>query len=126
MPVIKVIDRKRVENTRPALNTFSQVVGSQVSIDTTNPPSSTYQRMRITRSIWGARRELTDGGVGGSTDDSGSLVRSSRRRPGTNSRAATSTMKGNDVNMADDHTLLTAGSPGAWWGARPSALRPMG
>ena len=53
---------------------------------------------RIIRSIWGARRERTVGGGGGSTEESGSLVRSRLRRPGTNSRAATRTMKGSDVN----------------------------
>ncbi len=48
-----------------------------------------------------------DGGVGGSTDESGSFVLSSDRRPGTTKRAATSTMKGREVSTAEDHTLLT-------------------
>ena len=43
MPVIRVMDRKITEKARPALNTFSHVLGIQVSMDTTKAASSTYQ-----------------------------------------------------------------------------------
>ena len=42
MPVMRVIERKMVERAKPALKTFSQVLGIQVSIEITNAASSTY------------------------------------------------------------------------------------
>ena len=62
MPVIRVMDRKITEKASPALNTFSHVLGIQVSMDTMNAASSTYQRTRMIRSIWGARTEAVVGG----------------------------------------------------------------
>ena len=58
------------------------------------------------RSIWGARSVAVVGGVGGSTEAIGSLASPSWRSPGTMRRAATSTTKGRDERVADDHTLL--------------------
>ncbi len=96
-----------IEKTRPALNTFSQVDGIQVSMETTKAPRRMYQPTLTTRSIWGARSAAVVGGVGGSTEDNGSLVLSRLRSPGTMSRAAMRTMNGRDVSAAEDHTLLT-------------------
>ena len=106
MPVIRVMDRKMIEKARPALNTLSQVAGIQVSMDTMKAASSTYQAVRMIRSSWGARSVAVVGGVGGSTEASGSFVSSRLRMPGTNSRAATRTMKGNDGSTAADSVLL--------------------
>ncbi len=105
IPVIKVIERKIVEKAIPELKTFSHVFGIQVSIDTTNAPSSTYHATRMTRSISGARSLATAGGGGGSTEASGSLVWSSLRSPGTKTSASTKTTKGSEVKTADDQTL---------------------
>ena len=68
---------------------------------------STYQPIRTIRSIWGARSVAMVGNGGGSTEESGSLVRSSLRRPGTAMSATTSTMNGSEVKSAEDHTLST-------------------
>ena len=46
------------------------------------------------------------GGVGGSMEARGSVASPSLRSPGTTRRATTSTMKGSDESVADDHTLL--------------------
>ena len=107
MPVIRVMERKTTEKTRPALNTFSQVVGIQVSMDTTNAGQQHVPQHPDDPVHWGARTR--GGGRRSGWIDRGQRVLGacpSLRSPGTTSRAATSTMKGSDVSTADDHTLL--------------------
>ena len=59
------------------------------------------------RSSWGARKAAVVGGVGGSTEASGSLVSSRRRSPGTISRAAIEHDEGQrGRDAADDQMLL--------------------
>ena len=50
------------------MNTFSHVLGIQVSMETMKAASSTYQRTRMIRSIWGARTVAVVGGAGGSIE----------------------------------------------------------
>ena len=63
-------------------------------METINAMSSRHHVVRLIRLILGARLTRAVGGTGGSTPASGSLASSRWRDPGTKSRAAASTMKG--------------------------------
>src|ERR1700684_2935627 len=105
MPVMRVMESNTVESASPALKAASQVVGTQVSMETQKSARRTHQALRMIRSIWGAREAAAVGGGGGSMVERGSRLRSSVRMPGRINRAATRTKNGSPGSTAEKKML---------------------
>ena len=94
MPVMRVIDKKMVDRAIPVLKVKTQFPGTQVSTENTKKMASAQRPTRTTRSMSRDRVVVIEGGIGGSTDDSGSFGSSRERMPGRKSNKNTRARKG--------------------------------